>query len=97
MISQAILIEAKSNTGNEKIEEYVKKDPNIGYALKSHGNWDWQLYTATHTPHEFYAMLRKIRSDLADHIKSSSVFMLIQDFKFDFTPSGIKKILRNLA
>jgi len=82
--------------GNKKIEEYLKNDPHTGYILKSHGDWDWQVYTATETQQEFYAMLRRIRSDLAESVRDISTLLVIQDFKFDFTPRGIVKILKSL-
>jgi len=39
-----ILIETKTTKNEESIERVIKSNPDVGYALKTHGGWDWQLY-----------------------------------------------------
>ncbi len=33
----------------------IKNNPDVGYALKTHGSWDWQLYVGAKDSYEFFS------------------------------------------
>ncbi|MCH7568019.1 MAG: AsnC family transcriptional regulator [Nanoarchaeota archaeon] len=90
-----VLIETKVARDEEEIDNVIKNNPNVGYALKTHGSWDWQLYVGAKDSYEFFSLIRKLRAGLKKNIRRYTSLTIIQDFKFTFFPAGLKKMLKD--
>jgi len=69
---------------SDRIFEYIIKSPNVGYCLKTIGNWDIYLAAITKNLSELHNLMNRLHNYLKGHLKKEAIIINIADHNYSF-------------